>query len=681
MKGKRQTGFALLIFLLVMMGFGGIALTGVAQGVKKEVDKKRYEHNKEVLNRAKQALLMFSYNYPQTNSTPIGPGRLPCPDHDNNGLIGTVSISLCETVGRLPWNDLRLDTPEFIDANGERLWYAVSSEFRNSYPTDDGANSNGDDTVNSESLGTITLVDQTGSIIYDGAVSGIAAVIIAPGSVISRDNDNNGIYETPQLRATATQQNNPENYLDTFSGFDNSTFLDGFNALADGFILGPILETRQASPSVNTVVVNDQIVVITTEEIVAMAEKAVLSAYQNAINDYKANIGINRFPWLDPYESSDGLTSYDAVAQPLSSLEPIIGRVPSIFANYFVSNSAPWAQDSESIKPELLISLTIDNQNHNFTIPAAVIPSIYFKPNGDLVSSINNGFSIKRYFWDGHDVTPTPSSPDDDIWEVCPNISESENDCNRDVHGDFIGGTSSIVPLKVRLITINFIGSSPIVFDLVNMAGVIEHWVPPIPENPDINNHVYIAGTFITPIYVASISYDQADNFQSSFILTSSGTLNYGEGADDSLKVGLPYYPVLPIWVLDNGWHNSVLLAYSASVRPGGDGTCTVGIDCLTLRNFGGVTNNKLALLVQSGKDINGDIDTGLVDGLDDNANPPVNDSLGLSGGGADVFSNDLGDIFEGQNATSPFTGALIHQLTFEKPINGSGNDVILVLE
>ena len=62
-----QSGFALLIFVVVLMGIGGIALTGFAQKSIKEVQKARFNHNKQILESAKHALLMYAYNYPDAS--------------------------------------------------------------------------------------------------------------------------------------------------------------------------------------------------------------------------------------------------------------------------------------------------------------------------------------------------------------------------------------------------------------------------------------------------------------------------------------------------------------------------------------------------------------------------------------------------------------------------------------
>ena len=125
-KSKFQTGFALLIFLVMLMGIGGIVLAGYSQGILKQVEESKFEHNQRVLKEAKQALLQFAYNYPVTNGN--GPGRLPCPDTDNDGLPN--AIPDCSPLfGRLPWNHQNLNLYDIRDADGERLWYAVSKNL------------------------------------------------------------------------------------------------------------------------------------------------------------------------------------------------------------------------------------------------------------------------------------------------------------------------------------------------------------------------------------------------------------------------------------------------------------------------------------------------------------------------------------------------------------------------
>jgi hypothetical protein len=182
-------------------------------------------------------------------------------------------------------------------------------------------------------------------------------------------------------------------------------------------------------------------------------------------------------------------------------------------------------------------------------------------------------------------------------------------------------------------------------------------------------NHVYIAAEYDdTPptIYISQFDYVQDDQFQNShseFPVGNNGSLTYGNGVADSIKAGLPYYPVLPEWVLDNNWHDMMLVAYSQAMQPGGDGDCTVGTDdCLTVQFPDGL-NSKLkpGLLLLSGSDGDGNPDD--IDLIDD-TNPGV----------APYFEDELGDIFEGANIDNPPDLVFDYRLV-------NGNDEMLFLE
>ena len=234
---KQQAGYALILMVLGLMGVGGIVMAGFTQGAKKQVDHQKYLHNKRVLEEAKQALLQFAYNYPETNQ--LGPGRLPCADTDNDGTPNPL-FGLCTQLGRLPWNQQNLNLYDIRDADGQRLWYAVSSNFATQTAG----------TVNSNSFGTITIRDQMGNFIYDasGGGDGVAAVIIAPGAATAR----NGVAQDRSIAngddpfdTTADTDPgivNPVNYLDQLFGIeDNAVFGQG---TANGFVLGRVIWRR-----------------------------------------------------------------------------------------------------------------------------------------------------------------------------------------------------------------------------------------------------------------------------------------------------------------------------------------------------------------------------------------------------------------------------------------------------
>ena len=633
----RQQGVALLIFVVIMMGIGGIVLIGFSQGVLEEVRHNKGEHNQRVLQEAKQALLQFAYNYPVTNQR--GPGRLPCPDLDNDGIPET-PFGCSSSVGRLPWKQPNLNLHDMLDADGERLWYAVSNNFS----TQDASN------LNSDTHGTITLVDQAMKLIYDGedtaAKSGIAAVIIAPGAELPGQN-------------RVADANDAANYLDSFGGYNNAVFNNGESDTSDdGFILGPVFDPVQ-----NINAVNDRFILVTAAEVLEVAEKAVLQAYRNAIEDYQRKIwggtlADYRYPWLDSYASSDGLGSYNGDVVTPATPDPKLGRVPSIFAGYF-SGSV-----SESIRSEIALDFFYDGVGWDETTAVA---NIGFDAGGNLVTDSSHNSGMRTYYlWDGH-ADPSQehgSSPHDGVWELCTGTAgtgaggttDPEDDCNRKTNGTFktpadTDPDQSDVWLEVKVITLEFnpAGGNITFFDGDLRPGTIDY------AAPTATGHARVRADFGNGSGYLAITNDIDRDFRAGFDIQETGP---PFGAGDRVRVGIRFYPELPGWALDNGWHNMIQLAYSSALQPGGDGTCDAGVDdCLTLLNSTGVTNDKTALLILSGSE-----------GDDD----PVNSALIDEGGGPEYYFDDLADIFEGENS-SP-------DLIFDKrPANS--NDIILSLD
>jgi len=60
-----QSGYALILMVVGLMGIGGVVIAGFTQGAKQDTEHQRYLHNQRVLREAKQALLQYAYNYPQ----------------------------------------------------------------------------------------------------------------------------------------------------------------------------------------------------------------------------------------------------------------------------------------------------------------------------------------------------------------------------------------------------------------------------------------------------------------------------------------------------------------------------------------------------------------------------------------------------------------------------------------
>jgi len=664
---------------LAFMGMGGIVAAGFTQEVRQQVEDERFQHNARVLREAKQALLQYAYSYPDFNNE--GPGRLPCPDDDDNGLTGPLSLPLCTSVGRLPWAEPDLNFYDAKDASDERLWYAVSDAFYNL---------GGGPVVNSDSMGTITIQDQSGSIMYDGTASGIAAIVIAPGPSIARDDNNDGVYEYQQVRTTAPQRNDPKNYLDRFNDFRNDLF---FNSQSDtdddGFILGPVREDDPNSPAYNTIVLNDQAILITAEEIIAVAEKATLQAYQNALRNYSdrlendvaaAPAPWNRYyPWLYNYAVND-LDSYpsDPVffnpdVPPNSEREFFlsnIGRVPSIYTAYFSeANSQPIESELEvdftltypvtpttvgydQVFPAVATG-TFDFNNaaqHAFTAISTLPQTISFSdlaaPGEGRLSATaitNQTYQVELWFWDELELGPPTG-----IWTDCPVVGGVASDCNRDSAGNPTPGsaTNDADSHVLRVIAeINFSGLVNFDMDYTTAPTITAT------SAADGSSHATIQAVFAGGDVIdvpVTLNYEIDRFYSTSFDIQESGTMIASDLAIGNLTLGLRYYPELPAWAFDNGWHDSMQMAYALSYRPDqAPANCSPGTDCLQINKLGGINDDKISLLAIAGEH----------DWLDE---------------GADNFANDLLDVFDVEN----------HDIDTIFDIRAdNGNDKILVID
>jgi hypothetical protein len=184
------------------------------------------------------------------------PGDLPCPDLNNDGEAELSCNNETRQLGRFPWKTLGLN--DLRDGSGESLWYAVSTNYKNSPRTG---------TLNSQTLGTITLKNTGGHLIHDATnATGLVALLIAPNDPLLR-------ADKLQQNRLSNNHNNPQHYLDNAFGEDNANFTE--NDL-NGFISGVIKQNE-------TVVVNDVILPITREQMNAAIEPRVLAEVIQAV--------------------------------------------------------------------------------------------------------------------------------------------------------------------------------------------------------------------------------------------------------------------------------------------------------------------------------------------------------------------------------------------------------------
>ncbi|MEN6587663.1 MAG: hypothetical protein ABFE02_16615 [Sulfuricella sp.] len=313
----------MLLLLLIVVGVLAVFVTGANRAAQQQ---ERDRITSEALAQAKAALIGYAASVSLASPGPR-PGDLPCPDTNDDGVAETGCGNAAGTtgqnlrLGRLPWKTLGL--PDLRDGDGERLWYAVSNNFKRNTRTS---------ILNSDTPGTITVLDSNGVVVFDGAgTTGAIAVIFAPSSSLIRQDgyvQNRACVPCDvQMVCTAvpptnTPRCNPKNYLDIANGGeDNANFQDGN---ADGFIQGPI-------NAAGTTIVNDRLIIITPSDLMPVLEKRVAGEALNCLTEYAAkpqNQG--RYPWAAPLNPSVS-PSYSGVSGSR------YGRIPDTFGGGFDS--------------------------------------------------------------------------------------------------------------------------------------------------------------------------------------------------------------------------------------------------------------------------------------------------------------------------------------------------------
>ncbi len=308
---RKQRGIFLLVVVLIALGLlAGMLAIGFAGDLTRQ--NRKQQQTTDALAKAKEALIGYAAGVDVAAG--FRPGDLPCPDIIDNGVAGgSCSNGGGTTLGRLPWKTLGL--PDLRDGDGERLWYAVSDNFKNNPRTPCTAPGQAG-CLNSDSRGTITVLGSDGTVVNDGTnpdpftPSGAIAVIISPGAVMQRQ----GSASTQDRSAVGV--NNAINYLDVGNGEDNAAFTDG---TTDGFINGPVYDASR------NVIVNDRALAITYFDLMPILERRVAKEVFNCLTSYASDPQNNgRYPWpadMSASASGDYTASFDTLA----------GRVPDSF--------------------------------------------------------------------------------------------------------------------------------------------------------------------------------------------------------------------------------------------------------------------------------------------------------------------------------------------------------------
>lgn len=316
-----ERGIALLILvaILVLAASGYMLKSLDSAGLRNERDKS----TSEALAQAKVALLGFAASQDFTNPGLCAtncprPGDLPCPDTNDDGVAegscgnAAGTTQQANRLGRLPW--ITLGLPDLRDGDGERLWYAVSSRYKLNTRFRP---------LNSETVGTITLKDSSGNIVYNGTNNGLVALIISPGANLVRE-DNISQIRSGAGRLVAS------NYLDQALAEDNQNFVDGN---INGFIAGPVNDLTGRT------IVNDRMLALTRDEMNQVIEPRVLAEVESALLSYYSTVGGFSFPMPANFNLATCLGNANINAPNCPEGLLTHGRVPA-------NPTTPWSSTS-----------------------------------------------------------------------------------------------------------------------------------------------------------------------------------------------------------------------------------------------------------------------------------------------------------------------------------------------
>lgn len=275
-----QRGVVLLVMLLILLLGSSYVLVQRLNHVSEVMIQD--QATAHALAEARAALLGWSVGHPDR------PGMLPYPDrngdgnYDGNSDCPAGAINANMLLGRLPASGQTAPCIQPLsglgvnvtDGSGQGLWYAVSRNLL--YQPSGGGYPAIDPALPEVSTNWLTVRDEFGNVLSDR----VAAVILAPGAALRGQN-----------RAGAAPA--AANYLDTATigatSYSNADFDGVFIAAARGDTF------------------NDQIVYITADELITLAERRVARGAQQCLRSYAAASG-GRLSWaagLDPTAAPD----------------------------------------------------------------------------------------------------------------------------------------------------------------------------------------------------------------------------------------------------------------------------------------------------------------------------------------------------------------------------------------
>lgn len=294
----QQRGAVLMLMLVIMVV--GIAAVLVGSLNSSALKNARLNDSSTALAQAKEALIARAIN----DGSVLG--SLPCPDSNNDGVADLLVGNECPSyIGRLPWKTLAIS--DLRDGQGERLWYALSRNFR-----DDNSSH-----IHSDTLGTLNL---TGS----QTANQLIAIVFAAG--------------TPLAAQTRSSSNTLLcNGVSVIENLCVQNYLEASNAMPSTAAL--LNNNYQINTPSNTF--NDGAIYLTHEQLFPVIEQRIAREVKACLDGYAAGSN-NKYPWPVPanllatnpsaFISTPGTLFGRLPNQPVTTINSATGSQASLIA-------------------------------------------------------------------------------------------------------------------------------------------------------------------------------------------------------------------------------------------------------------------------------------------------------------------------------------------------------------
>ena len=571
-----QRGFAIMVIVALIVLVSSYFIVSRLNRTSADISNEREAHTMAALLNAKSALIAYAASQAYLDSTQQ-PGALPCPDRDNDGTSDCIGVGITNSVsliGLLPWKTMGIE--DLRDASGERLWYAVSRNFRRN---------SGVTFVNSDTQGQFTV---TGT----AAATNVVAVIIAPGPVVQG-----------QVRSASTPA--VASYLESFNANDGTNFIFTTNALPTDSL-------------------NDRLVTITQADLMAAVEPVVAARIDRtvkpALQTYMSTWGLLPFPakFNSPTPGTSGTGTTRSLMTYVGDPTQTVGLLPIASATVSGATNATPIVIATTVDHGLSTGDTVwiwgvlGNTNANGRWTVTKVDATHFQLNsssGGPTSYSGGGTVTPVYPWSNPTLTlvsgtarvrnlscTTASVP------ASPALT-----CN--FQADDGGGAGRVTNPKFQVqATAGNVGRS---FFAVppSLSGVQSFMFPcgtsgctPVPgsltASLDSQGHATIAYQATLPTdCTSSCSYNITviiPDVKGGTATNSSTLLSSGA------------------WFLANEWYRQTYYTVSPGYQPGGGGACSplpASPSCLTVKNVSPTYapgDDKRAILLFAGRSLSG---------------------------------------------------------------------------